>query len=143
MYASGSGLMAGSGWMGTVPAPTTSVRYSFEPRAKKRITSPFRSAEGVLLPIKTSTPKPLPVEPKKKAPTVKRKPAARRAGTTPRHEVPSIKAAREYLSTPKVCEACGNEFTSREGERIDGYRRRQTCDRKCARNLRNTKKEEA
>lgn len=139
MQGSGSGLMAGSGWMGTVPAPTSPVRYTPIP---KRCTSPFRSADGVLLPIKKSTPKSLPVEPKKpKAPTVKKEPS-RRAGTLPRHEVPSIKAAREYLATPKVCECCGNEFTSREGERIDGYRRRQTCDRKCARNLRN-KKEEA
>ena len=82
--------------MGTVPAPTTTVSYSFEPRAKKRVTSPFRSADGVMLPIKTSTPRPLPVAPKKRKPvaSVKKAPV-RRVGSVPRHEVPSIKAARE------------------------------------------------
>lgn len=140
MIGQGSGLHAG-GLMNPLPVPSGVVRYNYDPYAKNRhATSPFRDASGNYLPIKT-TPKPKPVKvvapkPVKVAkPKVKKEPY-RRKGTVPRDEVPRIKAAREYLATPKNCAYCGEEFSARPNERIDGYRRRTTCNRSHAYQLR-------
>lgn len=64
-----------------------------------------------------------------------RGPAPRDPRHVPWNEQAHIVESRRYLATPKVCGYCGSEFSAREGERIDGYRRRETCDRKCARQL--------
>ena len=125
--------------MQPLPVPHGTVRYNYDPYSKNpHASSPFRDASGKLLPIKT-TPKPVKVAAPKPVkvvkPKVKREPY-RRKGTVPRDEVPRIKAAREYLATPKKCAYCGEEFSARPNERIDGYRRRSTCNRSHAYKLR-------
>jgi hypothetical protein len=74
-------------------------------------------------------------KPKAEKPKKERKPRVFKGPSrvhVPYYEQERIVAARKYMETPKTCLFCGEEFSAREGERIDGYRRRETCNRTCA-----------
>jgi hypothetical protein len=82
-------------------------------------------------------PKPRPVDQTEKPSAVKKERKKREPNPNARTHVPyyeqeRIVQAREYMKTIKVCLYCEEEFGARPGERIDGFRRRETCSRVCA-----------
>ena len=132
MISVGSGTIAGGVGLKAISyCPSRVVTYT---PIKRNNTSPFRNmvpTEPVKVRQKPG-PKPKPKVEKPKAPKKPRVKGVRSRTHTPHAEQERIVEARKYLQTPKECLFCGDEFTSREGERIDGYRRRETCNRTCA-----------
>ena len=135
MYVSGTTVLQGGGFEAR-PVPYAHT-VTYRP-VERRNTSPFLnmsvSTETVR---KKPGPKPRVSVQGENSPAVKKERKKREPNPNARRHVPyyeqeRIVQAREYMASTKTCLFCNEEFGARPGERIDGYRRRETCNRVCA-----------
>lgn len=135
MYVSGATVLTGGG-VEAKPIPYAHT-VTYRP-VVRRNTSPFLNMPVSTEPVrKKPGPKPRisvqgenPSNIKKERKRREPNPNARRH--VPYYEQERIVQARKYMESKKTCLFCNEEFGSRPGERIDGYRRRETCNRVCA-----------